>query len=290
MLYEWLIEPFYYEFMQRALIAGLSVGLVCAILSCFLVLKGWSLMGDAISHAVLPGIVLSYILGIALPVGAFLSGLLCALQTGFIKNHTRLKEDTILGVVYSGMFAFGLVMFTKIETNQHLMHILFGNMLGINQVEFIQTIVISLTIFFIVALFSKPLLLYCFDRSHARVVGLPVQFIHYSLLIMISLTVVAAIQAVGVVLVVALLISPGITAFVLVKNFWLMMLVAIAFSLISIFLGILISFHIDAATGACIVLLQALGFCAILIFDKVKVTQKIRLTKKPELIDEKIHI
>ncbi|MEL0628990.1 metal ABC transporter permease [Psychromonas aquatilis] len=284
MLFEWFIQPFQYEFMQRALLAGLSVGLVCAILSCFLVLKGWSLMGDAISHAVLPGIVLSYILGIALPIGAFISGFLCALLTGFIKNNSRLKEDTILGVVYSGMFALGLVLFTKIETNQHLMHILFGNMLGINDNEYIQTIVLSLTIFAIVVIFSKQLLLYCFDSSHARVVGLPVHFIHYSLLIMISLAVVAAIQAVGVVLVVALLISPGITAFVLVKNFWVMIFIAIIFSLTTICLGILISFHIDGATGACIVLLQAFCFCCVLLFNRLKINKNTMKSKQQKQV------
>lgn len=288
MLYEWIVEPFQYEFMQSALFAGLSIGLVCAILSCFLVLKGWSLMGDAISHAVLPGIVLSYIFGIALPIGAFLSGLFCALQTGFIKNNSRLKEDTILGVVYSGMFAFGLVLFTKVETNQHLMHILFGNMLGINETEYIQTITLSLSIFFLVAIFSKQLLLYCFDKSHARIVGLPVEFIHYSLLIMISLTVVAAIQAVGVVLVVALLISPGITAFILVNNFWVMLLVAIIFSLVTIFLGILISFHIDGATGACIVLLQAFCFCVVLLLNKLKIKKNIIRIKKSSVVENKV--
>jgi len=277
-VYQWFIEPFQYEFMQRALFAGLSVGLVCAVLSCFLVLKGWSLMGDAISHAVLPGIVVAYIFGIALPIGAFLSGLFCALQTGFIKNHSRLKEDTVLGIVYSGMFAIGLVLFAKVKTEQHLMHILFGNMLGINDTEYMQTITLSLSIFAIVLLFSRQLLLYCFDRSHARVVGLPVQFIHYALLIFISLAVVASIQAVGVVMVVALLISPGITAFVLVKRFWTMMIVAVACSLLSIVMGILVSFHIDGATGACIVLTQALFFVAALIIQKLKYRHKSKMT------------
>ncbi|MCE0495012.1 metal ABC transporter permease [Vibrio salinus] len=256
-LYQWLLEPYQYEFMQRALIAGLCVSLVCAVLSCYLVLKGWSLMGDAISHAVLPGIVIAYVLQIALPVGAFLSGLLCALQTGYIKNNSRLKEDTVLGVVYSGMLALGLVMFTKIETDQHLLHILFGNMLGINNSEYYQTIVISLLVFLIIVLFHKQLMLYCFDASHARVIGLPVRLIHYGFMIMISLTVVAAIQAVGVIMVVALLISPGITALLIVKRFTSMLLVACAVSVSSILLGTLISFHIDGATGACIVLVQA---------------------------------
>ena len=139
-LISWIIEPFQYPFMMRALWAGLAVGSVCAILSCYLVLKGWSLMGDAISHAVLPGIVVAYVAGIALPIGAFVSGLACALLTGYIKENSRVKEDTVMGIVFSGMFALGLVMFAKVETDQHLLHILFGNMLGISDFEFLALI------------------------------------------------------------------------------------------------------------------------------------------------------
>jgi manganese/iron transport system permease protein len=273
-LYQWLAEPYQYEFMQRALIAGLCVSLVCAVLSCFLVLKGWSLMGDAISHAVLPGIVIAYVLQIALPIGAFISGLLCALQTGYIKNHSRLKEDTVLGVVYSGMLALGLVLFTKIKTDQHLLHILFGNMLGINNTEFHQTIIISLLVFVVILVFNRQLMLYCFDASHARVIGLPTKLIHYSFMIMISLTVVAAIQAVGVIMVVALLISPGITALLMVKRFTTMLFISSAVSITSILLGTLISFHIDGATSACIVLVQAGFFIITLVTTNIRTSFK----------------
>ncbi len=275
-LYQWLFEPYQYEFMQRALIAGLCISLVCAVLSCYLVLKGWSLMGDAISHAVLPGIVIAYLLQIALPIGAFLSGLLCALQTGYIKNNTRLKEDTVLGVVYSGMLALGLVLFTKIKTDQHLLHILFGNMLGINDTEYHQTILISLTVFFVIVIFHRQLMLYCFDASHARVIGLPTKFIHYSFMIMISLTVVAAIQAVGVIMVVALLISPGITALLLSKRFTSMLLIACAVSVTSILSGTLISFHIDGATSACIILVQAFFFLGTLVVTNIRKMRTVR--------------
>lgn len=269
-LYHLITDPFQYEFMQRALFSGLAIALACALLSCYLVLKGWSLMGDAISHAVLPGIVIAYILGIALPIGAFISGLLCALQTGYIKNHSRLKEDTVLGIVYSGMFAIGLVLFTKIETEQHLLHILFGNMLGITEGQYQQTLGISALVIIITLIFNKHLLLYCFDKSHARVIGLPTEFIHYGLLTLLSLTVVAAIQAVGVIMVVALLISPGITAFLLVKRFNYMLLIAAITSSLSIIGGALVSFYIDAATSACIVLIQALFFILALVFSSLK--------------------
>ncbi|MDP2572560.1 metal ABC transporter permease [Vibrio penaeicida] len=269
-LFSWIIEPFQYPFMMRALWAGLAVGSVCAILSCYLVLKGWSLMGDAISHAVLPGIVVAYVVGIALPIGAFVSGLACALLTGYIKENSRVKEDTVMGIVFSGMFALGLVMFAKIETDQHLLHILFGNMLGISDFEFWQTVVISVIVFCVMVVFRHDFLLYCFDKSHARVAGLPVTLLHYGLLIMLALTIVATIQAVGVIMVVAMLVSPGITAFVLTKKFTNMLTIALSVSIGSTLAGTLISFHIDGATSACIVLVQAFCFIVALSFAKFR--------------------
>jgi len=274
--YEFLITPFQYPFMHKALLTGLSVGAVCSILSCYLILKGWSLMGDAISHAVLPGIVIAYVIGLPLSIGAFSSGLLCAFFTGYIKDHSRLKEDTVMGIVYSGMFALGIVLFTKIETEQHLLHILFGNMLGINDNELRQTVIISWLVFSVITLFRKDFLLYCFDISHARVSGLSVTLLHYSLLTMLSLTIVAAIQAVGVIMVVAMLVSPGITAFVLSKKFERMLLISLIVSLSAIYIGILVSFYIDGSTSACIVLTQASFFVLSLTYKKIETFVHIR--------------
>ena len=140
---DWITVPLSYPFMQRALIVSVLVGAVCAVLSCYLVLKGWSLMGDAISHAVLPGIVLAFVLGLPLAVGAFAAGLSCALLTGYLKEHSRVKEDTVMGIVFSGMFGFGLVIFTKVETDQHLNHILFGNVLGVTVRDLVETAIIA---------------------------------------------------------------------------------------------------------------------------------------------------
>ena len=129
--------------MQRALIVSVMVGAVCAVLSCYLVLKGWSLMGDAISHAVLPGIVIAFLLGLPLALGAFAAGLSCALATGYLKENSRVKEDTVMGIVFSGMFGLGLVIFTKVETDQHLSHILFGNVLGVSAQDLVETALIA---------------------------------------------------------------------------------------------------------------------------------------------------
>lgn len=266
----WISEPFVYPFMQDALLTALVVSIVCAVLSCYLILKGWSLMGDAISHAVLPGVVLAYVIGLPLAAGAFGSGLFCALSVGYLKENSRIKEDTVMGIVFSGMFAFGLVIFTKVETEQHLMHILFGNLLGVTHSELIQTIILSTLILAIIILKRKDFLLYCFDPSHSRVVGQKPRILHYTLLILLSLTIVSAMQVVGVILVVAMLISPGVTAYILSKRFDYMLIIATFVSVFTSILGTIISYHIDGATGACIVLLQALVFILALTYKKIQ--------------------
>src|SRR5262249_21236053 len=209
----WISVPLSYPFMQRALIGSILVGAACAVLSCYLVLKGWSLMGDAISHAVLPGIVIAYIVGLPLAAGAFAAGLSCALLTGYLKENSRVKEDTVMGIVFSGMFGFGLVIFTKVETDQHLLHILFGNVLGVTTRDLLETAIIVAVTLTIVVLKRRDLLLYCFDPNHARSIGLPVRVLHYGLLILLSLTIVASLKAVGIILVIAMLVAPGATAY-----------------------------------------------------------------------------
>lgn len=273
-IYDWITEPFSYPFMQNALFTALIVAIICAVLSCYLVLKGWSLMGDAISHAVLPGVVIAFLLGLPLSIGAFGAGLFCALSVGYLKENSRIKEDTVMGIVFSGMFAFGIVLFTKVETDQHLSHILFGNLLGVSDSELIETLIISAIIFSIITLKRKDFLLYCFDPSHTRVAGLSPKILHYGLLVLLALTIITAMQVVGVILVVAMLISPGITAFILSKRFDYMLLIAITMSVITSLLGTIISYHIDAATGPCIILLQAFFFLIALIYQKIKLHHK----------------
>ncbi|MEZ5874457.1 MAG: metal ABC transporter permease [Hyphomicrobiales bacterium] len=262
----WFTDPFAYGFMQRALVVSLLVAAVCAVLSCYLVLKGWALMGDAISHAVLPGIVIAYVIGLPLAVGAFAAGLACALFTGYLKDNSRVKEDTVMGIVFSGMFGLGLVLFTKIETDQHLNHILFGNVLGVTTRDLIETAIIAGGTLLIVLVKRRDLLLYCFDPNHARAIGLPVRVLHYGLLILLSLTIVSALKAVGIILVIAMLIAPGATAYLLTDRFERMLGIAVLVACASAALGTLISFHINGATGACIVLVQACVFLAAFLF------------------------
>jgi len=245
-------------------------GAVCAVLSCYLVLKGWSLMGDAVSHAVLPGIVLAVALGLPLAVGAFAAGLLCAVATGYLKDNSRVKEDTVMGIVFSGMFGLGLVLFTKVETDQHLLHVLFGNMLGVTDRDLIETAVVAGLTLAVVLAKRRDLLLYCFDPRHARAVGLKVEWLHYGLLVLLSLTIVASLKAVGVILVVAMLVAPGATAYLLTRRFERMLMVAVAVAVGSSVLGTLVSFHINGSTGPCIVLIQAAIFSLALLWDQLQ--------------------
>jgi manganese/iron transport system permease protein len=266
MLIDFFTIPLSYPFMQRALAVSLIVAAVCAVLSCYLVLKGWSLMGDAISHAVLPGIVLAYVINIPLAIGAFVAGLACALFTGYLKENSRVKEDTVMGIVFSGMFGLGLVIFTKVETDQHLLHILFGNVLGVTFRDVIETGIIAGGTLAIVLVKRRDLLLYCFDPNHARSIGLPVQVLHYGLLVLLSLTIVASLKAVGIILVIAMLIAPGATAYLVTDSFERMIAIAFGVATISAALGTIVSFHIDGATGACIVLIQAAFFLLAFLF------------------------
>lgn len=260
------IEPLSYDFMQRALLVAILVGAVSAVLSCFLVLKGWSLMGDAISHAVLPGIVLAYLVGLPIAIGAFVAGLFAAVSTGYLKDNSRIKEDTAMGIVFTGMFAVGVVLFSRIESDQHLNHILFGDMLGVSWGDLLETAVIAGGTLLVILAKRRDFLLYAFDPQHARAIGLPVGWLHYGLLAMLSLTIVASLKAVGIILVVAMLIAPGAIAFLVVRRFEAMLALAMLIAIGSSVLGTLISFQINAATGPAIVLIQAALFVLALLF------------------------
>jgi manganese/iron transport system permease protein len=260
------LELFQYAFMRDALLVGTVVAAMCAVLSCFLILKGWSLMGDAVSHAVLPGIVLAYIAGIPLAIGAFVAGLFCAVSTGFIKQNSRIKEDTVMGVVFTGLFAFGLVLFSRTESDMHLDHILVGNILGIRHSQVWQTVALGGVVLGVTLALRRDLLLICFDPAQARVMALPDKLLNYLLLSLLSLAIVASLQAVGIILVVAMLIAPGSIAHLWTDRFDRMLAIAVAAATGSTVTGIFISYYIDGDTGACIVLVQTLLFVASLAF------------------------
>jgi manganese/iron transport system permease protein len=269
---ELAILPFQLPFMQSAFIVTLMIAVPMAILSCFLVLKGWSLMGDAVSHAVLPGVVVAYILAIPLSVGAFAAGMICALATGFLKENSRIKEDTVLGIVFSGMFGLGLVLYVKVQSDVHLDHILFGDMLGLLPSDLVETGLISLAASLFLVILRKDLLVHSFDEQHAKAIGLPTRLLHYGLLAVLSLTVVGALKAVGIILSVAMLVAPGAIAFLLTRRFTAMLLTAVAIAVGASVCGIYLSFLIDSAPAPTIVLLMTALF--ILAFIRTTLTPR----------------
>jgi manganese/iron transport system permease protein len=255
-----LLAPFQFPFMQNAFWAALLLAPPTAILSCFLVLKGWSLMGDAIAHATLPGIVLAYIAGAPLLLGAFLAGMFCAVSIGFLRENSRVKQDTLMGIVFSGMFGFGMVIYTQIESDLHLDHILFGNILGIGAADLASVAAISAAVLVVLALRWRDLLLHAFDAAQARALGLNVTMLHYGFLVLLSATIVATLKAVGLILAIGLLIAPGAIAFLLVRRFAAMMAVAVAVTWAAMLGGVYLSFWIDSAPAPTIIMLLTAMF------------------------------
>ncbi|HET6390284.1 metal ABC transporter permease [Hyphomicrobium sp.] len=257
---ETLLSPFQFEFMVNALIISVLVAIPTALLSCFMVLKGWSLMGDAISHAVFPGVVIAYIVGFPYAIGAFAAGMLCAVATGFLKDNSRIKQDTVMGIVFSGMFGFGLVLYVKIKSDVHLDHILFGDMLGFSWRDIGGSALIAAITAGVLAIKWKDFLLHAFDPAQAKAVGLRVNLLHYGLLCVISLTIVGALQAVGIILAIAMLIAPGAIAFLLTRQFKTMLILSVIIAAAGSFLGVYLSFFIDSAPAPTIVLLLSIIF------------------------------
>lgn len=257
---DWLVLPFSFPFMRDAVALGLMMALPAGLLSCFLVLRGWSLMGDAVSHAILPGVVLAYVAGLPLILGAFIAGLGSALVAGWLQGNSRVKRDTVLGVVMSGMFGLGVVLYTAIPSDLHLDHILFGNMLGIGPDDLRLGAIVSAVVGGILLMKWRDMALAGFDPVQARVSGLAVRWLDYGLLAMISATVVAMLSAVGIILSVALLIAPGAIAFLVTRRLSAMLAGAVAVAALSTVLGVWASFWLDSAPAPTIVLVLLAQF------------------------------
>ena len=223
-------------------------------------------MGDAVSHAVMPGVVVAYALGLPFSLGAFVFGVGSVALIGFVKQKSRIKEDTVIGLVFTGFFALGLVLVSKIKSNIDLMQILFGSPLGISRSDVNQTLIISFIVISILLIFRKDLMLYCFDAKHARSIGINTGILHYLLLTLLSLSAVVGLQTVGIILVVAMLITPGATAYLLTDRFDQMTLLAVISSSFSSILGVYISYWSDIETGGSIVLVQTLIFLIAFLF------------------------
>lgn len=249
-----------YEYMQKALITSIMVGIICGAIGCFIILRGMALMGDAISHAVLPGVALSYMLGINFFFGAVLTGVLTAVGIGFVSQNSRIKQDVSIGIMFTFSFALGIIMITLMKSSTDLYHILFGNVLVVRTSEMWTTFAVGILVLSAIYFFYKELLVSSFDPIMSAAYGLPNRLIHYSLMILLTMVTVASLQTVGIVLVVAMLITPAATAYLLTDRLWIMIFLSMGFGVISSIVGLYISYTYNLASGASIVLVATILF------------------------------
>jgi manganese transport system permease protein len=263
---DFLLEPLGYDFMVRALLTSVLAATVCALLSCWLVLIGWSLMGDAVSHAVLPGVVLAYVVGAPFALGAIVFGVLAVVLIGAVRSPGRIREDAAIGIVFTVLFALGLVLISVTPSQTDLAHIVFGNILGVSPGDLIQVAILAVVAIAVLLIKRRDLTLYAFDPTHAHAIGLSPRLLGAVLLGVLAVTAVVALQVVGVVLVVALLIIPGATAFLLTERFGRMLVIAPVTAAASAVVGIYLSYWLDVASGGMIVLVQGVLFMLAFLF------------------------
>lgn len=259
-------DPFRYAFMQRALLTAIVVGTICGVLSCYIVLKRWALLGDAISHAVLPGVAVAYLLSVPISIGAFVSGALTSLGIGALERNTKIKADSAMGLMFTGAFALGVVIISRIASSTHLMHILFGNVLGVRMNALVWTVLAGMLTLFFSFLYYKEFLLFTFDPTHASAIGMNTAVIHYGLMMLLTLTIVASLETVGIILVVAMLIIPGTTANMLANSLPRMIVISIIVGAGSGAVGLYFSFILNVASGGTIVLVAFAVFIPALLF------------------------
>jgi manganese transport system permease protein/manganese/iron transport system permease protein len=259
-LLDFVLEPLRHGFMIKAMLVGAFVCAVCAALSCFIVLKGWSLVGDAISHAVLPGIVLAYLLGVPMALGAVASGILCVQAAGSVAARSRVKPDAALGILFTGFLAVGMVLVAAFPGDIDFTHILFGNLLGIETANLVQALILGGLALVTVLVKRRDLVLFCFDPVQAQVIGLSPRRLEALLLLLVAATAVASLQAVGLALILAMLITPGCVGLLVSRRFDQALCFAMGSAVLSAVVGTLASFYLDGATGPCIVLAQAAQF------------------------------
>lgn len=263
-----LLDPLRLGFMQRGLVAALLVGIVCAVMGAFIVLRGLAFIGDAVSHAAFPGLVIAFLLGAPLYLGGAIAAIATALGIGWVARRGGLRFDTAVGVLFAGMFALGIVLFSTIDDYvADLFSYLLGNVLGITFTDILQVVVLGTIVLAIVFVLRKEFLYSSFDPAGAAASGLPVRWLDYLLLALIGVTIVVSIQTVGIVMVVAMLVTPAATGQLLVDRFWDLVRVAIAIAVVSALVGLYASYYLDVASGATIVLVETICFGAALAFS-----------------------
>jgi len=280
---EWLTEPLRYGFAVRGLLAGLFAAVSCAALSAFVVWRGMAFIGDAVAHSILPGIVVAYILGFSFFSGALVAAFVTALGIGLLTRRQSMREDTAIGVIFTGLFALGIILLSRITTYQDLSHVLLGNILGVSRTDVFVLIAISILVGLTVLLFFKEILVTSFDHGHAKVIGLSPEIIRYGLLFLIALTVVSGIQTVGVVLVLALLVTPAAIGSLISKRMRVVIVISEAVAVFSSITGFYLSYYLDLASGASIVLVLSFVFAVVYMVNGVRNYLQTRY-KKDEAI------
>ncbi|HAR3958739.1 TPA: metal ABC transporter permease [Staphylococcus aureus] len=265
---EFVEHLFTYQFLNRALITSIIVGIVCGTVGSLIVLRGLSLMGDAMSHAVLPGVALSFLFGIPMFVGALITGMIASIFIGYITSSSKTKPDAAIGISFTAFLASGIIIISLINTTTDLYHILFGNLLAITNSAFLTTIVIGSIVLILIIIFYRPLMISTFDPTFSRMSGLNTTLLHYFVMLLLSLVTVASIQTVGIILVVALLITPASTAFLISKKLYPMMIIASLISVISSIVGLYYSYIYNIPSGATIVLCTFVIYIITLFFTK----------------------
>ncbi|HHC5908018.1 TPA: metal ABC transporter permease [Staphylococcus aureus] len=265
---EFVEHLFTYQFLNRALITSIIVGIVCGTVGSLIVLRGLSLMGDAMSHAVLPGVALSFLFGIPMFVGALITGMIASIFIGYITSSSKTKPDAAIGISFTAFLASGIIIISIINTTTDLYHILFGNLLAITNSAFLTTIVIGSIVLILIIIFYRPLMISTFDPTFSRMSGLNTTLLHYFVMLLLSLVTVASIQTVGIILVVALLITPASTAFLISKKLYSMMIIASLISVISSIVGLYYSYIYNIPSGATIVLCTFVIYIITLFFTK----------------------
>lgn len=268
-MFEFFTHITQYQFLNRALIISICVGIVCGTVGSLIVLRGLSLMGDAMSHAVLPGVALSFLFQIPMYIGALVTGMLASLFIGFISDKSKTKQDAAIGISFTAFLAVGVIIISLINSSTNLYHILFGNLLAITNSAYWSTIVISIIVLLLIIIFYRPLMISTFDPTFSRMSGLNTTMIHYFVMLLLSLVTVASIQTVGIILVVALLITPASAAFLITKKLWSMMVVASLISVISAIFGMYFSYIYNLPSGATIVLCAFAIYIGTFIYSKI---------------------
>mgnify|MGYP001305548190 FL=1 len=260
MVSQFIHDVFEFSFLQRALITSIVIGMICGVIGCFIVLRSLALMGDAISHAVLPGVAISYMMGINFFYGAVVFGVLAALGIGFVNQNSKIKSDSSIGIVFSSFLALGVLLITKAQSSIDLTEILFGNVLTVKPEDRTITFIVVAIVLVVIIVFYKEFLLSSFDPTMAAASGLPVKFIHYTLMVLLTLVTVASLQTVGVILVVSLLITPASTAYLLTKRLSTMILTSALIGMVSSVIGLFFSVTFNLPSGVVIVLVLTIIF------------------------------